>query len=293
MSARGVCINHHESAAHSLAAGSYRTKSALSACGQIRISRLVTSFVVTVISASEIRDGLKFSMLEFEGTNSLGLDRLHSRTMTVISSDIEGSDDQSQSGFWVQLLREGGAVAQANFFEQHREGLRRFALSLLDPRLRQRLDESDIVQNGFIRFKKEIGSYLEEPKIPPSIWLRRIIRQTVWSANRQHLDAQARDPRREIGQGETSSAFGDEIAKSMSSVGNKASREEMRVTIRELVELMPLQQREILWLIHVEACSLREAASELEITYEAAKKRYRRALTRLLDRYGDKLKQLT
>lgn len=215
------------------------------------------------------------------------------RFMTSPPTDIHEPNDQTGSNSVLDMLRDGGDVAHANFFELHRADLRRFATSLMAPRLRQRLDESDIIQEGFLQFKREVASYLKTPRIPPAIWLRRIIRQTIWRANRDHLETQSRDPRREVAQSETSRAFVDEIAESISSVGNKATRNEMRVCIRDLVSLMPIQQREILWLIHVEACSLREAAEELQITYDAAKKRYQRALVRLTDQYGDELKELT
>ncbi len=44
---------------------------------------------------------------------------------------------------------------------------------------------------------------------------------------------------------------------------------------------MPLLESEILTLVHFESRTVREAAAELNITVEAAKKRYRRAIVRL------------
>jgi DNA-directed RNA polymerase specialized sigma24 family protein len=50
----------------------------------------------------------------------------------------------------IQRLRGGDRQALATLFEQHRERLRLMVTLRLDPRLRARLDASDVVQEAFL-----------------------------------------------------------------------------------------------------------------------------------------------
>lgn len=183
----------------------------------------------------------------------------------------------------VNSLRTGGASARSEFFNQCGVELKRIAQFRIHPRLRRRLDDSDILQELYIRYEREIEDYLERPRIPPTVWLRTMLRQTLWRFHRDNVDAQCRDLRREIDNGEMLPVFIDDLAESISSLGSNLNKIEMRERIRTIVNEMPRMEREILTLVHFEERTVREASMELGIKLEAAKKRYRRALNRLRD----------
>jgi hypothetical protein len=62
--------------------------------------------------------------------------------------------------------------ALAALFERHRDRLRRMVELRLDPRLRARLDASDVVQDAFLDVARDLDAYLADPKLPPLLWLR-------------------------------------------------------------------------------------------------------------------------
>ena len=170
---------------------------------------------------------------------------------------------------------------RAQFFESHRDELLRLATALLDPRLRRRIDEIDVVQEVFLRYATEIDDYLANPRLPPRIWLRRMMRQTIWQIHRSHLNTKCRDIRRENNCWVNSDVLVGDLVDSLSSVGSRLNRMDMNQKVREIVAMMPATEREIVWLVHMESMSIREVALELGLAYEKVKKRYSRSLTRL------------
>lgn len=67
----------------------------------------------------------------------------------------------------LEQLRCGNRRALAALFDQHRERLRRMVELRLDPRLRARLDASDVMQEAFLDVDRDLEAYLADPKLPP------------------------------------------------------------------------------------------------------------------------------
>ncbi|MEO1618324.1 MAG: sigma-70 family RNA polymerase sigma factor [Planctomycetota bacterium] len=193
--------------------------------------------------------------------------------MSIQLSEKEAAD--------LETLREGGQQARAEFFERHRKQLKEMARFRMDPRVKRRVSESDIIQDVFFKYSEEIEPYLAEVVLPPKVWLRRLVRRVIWGVNRHHIERQCRDTRREHDLDTLSRVRVQELTESLSSVGKKIDRKQLQKKMREIVSKMPKYEREILTLVHFEDQSIREAAMELDIEYEAAKKRYRRSLKRL------------
>jgi RNA polymerase sigma-70 factor (ECF subfamily) len=181
----------------------------------------------------------------------------------------------------LEHLRSSDQQSRTEFFEQYREQLKNGAKSRLDARLRRRLNESDIIQEAFIKYISEVDDYLKKPSVPPLLWLRQMVRQLVWRTNRHHLGTKGRDARRELDQYMISPVHIDELAGSMSSVGSTLQRMDLRERIVKIVSNMPTLEREIVTLVHFEQLTIRQAAMELGIQLDAAKKRHRRGLNRL------------
>lgn len=190
----------------------------------------------------------------------------------------------------VEMLRSGGEQARVDFFERHRNQLTKLAQFRMDPRVKRRVSDSDIIQEVFIKYVDEIDPYLDEVGMPPKVWLRRLVRRVIYRANRDHIQTQGRDLRREHPLDTLSSEGIRELVESLSSVGEKIDRQQLREKIRDIVSRMPKLDREILSLVHFEEQSILEASMELGIKYEAAKKRYRRSLNRLKEIHETTLK---
>lgn len=181
----------------------------------------------------------------------------------------------------INELRAGDTAVLTKFFDRHRDALKRMASFRIDPRVTRRLDESDVVQEAYINYFSQVDRYVQDPRIPPEAWLRRLMRQVLFRLNRDHIDAQCRDVRREDDVYFHSTINIEQLTDSLSSVGSKIDRLELRNRLMAIVSQMSPLDCEILMLVHFEERTLRQAAVELEIQLEAAKKRYRRALQRL------------
>jgi RNA polymerase sigma-70 factor (ECF subfamily) len=63
----------------------------------------------------------------------------------------------------IAALRGGDRKALAALLDRNRERLRRMVELRLDPRLRARLDASDVVQDAYIDVARDLDSYLADP----------------------------------------------------------------------------------------------------------------------------------
>lgn len=181
----------------------------------------------------------------------------------------------------INELKNGGRPAQVLYFEQNRDALKQMTRYRIDRRLARRLDDSDVLQEAFIEYCNRVERYLDEPVIPPLIWLRRLVRQVISRLNRDHVGAQCRDLRRETYALSTSGVNLEMLSQSLSSISNRINQIELRERLRNVVAKMSPIEREIVSLVHFEERTIRDAAIEIGIGIEAAKKRYRRALGRL------------
>ena len=173
----------------------------------------------------------------------------------------------------------------ANYFMANRDRLRRMIDLRMDKRLAQRVDASDILQEGFVEAQNRFEEYLEDPKLPLFVWLRFLVGQRLLAVNRWHFGRQKRDPRKEQAI-ERQPAVGSEvIAKEFSAhlttPSQAVAQEELANRLKEMLDEMDDMDREILTLRHFEELSNNEAAAELGLTKAAASKRYIRALTKL------------
>jgi DNA-directed RNA polymerase specialized sigma24 family protein len=72
----------------------------------------------------------------------------------------------------------------------HRERLIRMARVRLDPRLRDRVDASDVIQEASLEAWQRLDEYLRDPQVSLFVWLRFLTAQKVVALHRKHLGAQ-------------------------------------------------------------------------------------------------------
>ena len=90
------------------------------------------------------------------------------------------------------------AVAQIPLeLERHRDALRRLVGMRLDPKIRRRVDVSDVVQNVLIDANRRLQDYLQDPSMPFHLWLRHIAKDRIIDAHRRHQAAARRSVDRE------------------------------------------------------------------------------------------------
>jgi RNA polymerase sigma-70 factor, ECF subfamily len=181
----------------------------------------------------------------------------------------------------------GDAGAWQDLVGTHHGRLRRMVALRLDPRLRGRVDPSDIVQETFLDAAGQLPDYLLDPPLPFYLWLRQLAGTRLAKAHRHHLGAHCRDIRRErrlgsdAAPGVSSATMADHLAGREGRPSEAAVRAELRDRLEATLDRLDPLDREALGLRHFEHLSNAEAAGVLGLTEAAASKRYIRALERL------------
>jgi RNA polymerase sigma-70 factor (ECF subfamily) len=188
--------------------------------------------------------------------------------------------------------RQGDDACLRDLFTRYRDRLRRMVSLRLDPRIRGRVDPSDVVQEAYLEISKHLAEYLRNPTIPFYLWLRYLTGQKLALAHRQHLGVQARDAGREISlyrgalPEARSAALAAQLLGKLTSPSEAAIKAELKIRIQDALNSMDALDREVLTLRHFEQLTNAETALVLGVSPTAACNRYVRALERLRDFLG-------
>jgi len=193
-----------------------------------------------------------------------------------------GTPDSSETQRLLDEIRSGDRRALDRLLDEHRHYLRSIVELRLDPKLRQRVDASDVVQEAQLEAVRRVADYLERPALPFRLWLRQIAYDRLLMARRQHVEAERRAVEREAPLPDESSI---QLAQLALAAGPTPSQQflqhELAGRVRQVVAELPEADREILLLRNFEGLSNQEASQVLEIDPATASKRYGRALLRL------------
>jgi RNA polymerase sigma-70 factor (ECF subfamily) len=183
----------------------------------------------------------------------------------------------------------GEAVAADELFARQRTELRAFVELHLDPRLRARVDPSDVVQEAQAVMAQRLPDFLTRRPMPFHLWGRKTAYERLLNVHRDHR-ASRRDVAREARSPDLSSlALAHSFVAAGPTPSEVASAREVAARVATAIEELADEDREILLMKHAEGLSYEEIACLLEITAAAARKRYGRALIRLqstLSRHG-------
>lgn len=168
-------------------------------------------------------------------------------------------------------------------FAEHRERLLRMIELRLQPELRSRVDANDVLQEAFIEAYRQLRTGISAPKVSSLVWLRLIVNQQLVTFYRRYCQTQKRNVGREISisaprmQADPTSTSIFLVGK-LTSPSLAARRAELTLKLRECLEKLDPDDREILSLRHFEQLSNRETAEELNVAPNVASVRYLRAL---------------
>jgi RNA polymerase sigma-70 factor, ECF subfamily len=176
----------------------------------------------------------------------------------------------------------GDRTAFDRLFARHRSGLLRVVESRFDPRVRARVDASDVVQDTQLEAFRRLPDYLARRPMPFRLWLRKTAQEQLLVARRRHIKANCRTVSREVPLPEKSSL---RLARPFLAAGSTPSQQLDRVElarrVKQAVALLTEADQEILLLRTDEGLSNQEAAYVLGLDPAAASKRHGRAVLRL------------
>jgi RNA polymerase sigma-70 factor (ECF subfamily) len=181
----------------------------------------------------------------------------------------------------------GDGAAWGALLIADQERLTRMVAFRMDPRLRGRIDASDVVQEAFVEASAHREEFFRAATVPLFLWLRGVVSNKLLEVHRHHLGTHMRDVKREqpldgpYGSNDTSAALCAYLTAGLTRPSVAAVREEIKARLTEALDTMDATDREVLTLRHFEQLTNAEAAQVVGIQERAAAKRYLRALERL------------
>ena len=176
-------------------------------------------------------------------------------------------------------LRAEGEQALSEYFLEVRPSLKTIVSQQIMSQLKARLDASDVLQEAYLRARMDLKNYLSEPRLTPYAWLARICRQALMHTFRHNIGTKKRSL--ELEEMSFNEVEECSLAVNQVSPSSWVRRQEMGGLVEQAISQLGPQDQKIIGLVHDEFSNLREAAQLLGVSYEAAKKRYRRAMRRL------------
>lgn len=154
----------------------------------------------------------------------------------------------------------------ADDFERYRDYLRLLADMNLPPRLRSKLDASDIVQKTLLRAWQSREQLRDNSPEVKGAWLRKILARTLSNSVR-NLQRDRRDARMEESLERNlanSTRRLEHLARDSRSPSQNAVLHEQVVILAEALLMLPDAQREAVVLRHLKGCSLAEMSQQMQ-----------------------------
>ena len=182
----------------------------------------------------------------------------------------------------LQQAVNGDRQAFEQLFARHRPYLRHMIELRLDPKLRARLDPSDVVQEAHLEAVRRLSTYLATQPMPFRLWLRQIAYDRTLKARRHHFGTARRSVGREMPLPERSSLMlVQRLFAGGSTPSQRLDRKELTQRLRQAMAQLADTDREVILMRHFEGLSNHEAACLLSMDPGSVSKRPGRAILRL------------
>lgn len=195
--------------------------------------------------------------------------------------------------------RAGQTEALGELCDLYRNYLRMIVRTGMGPRLRERIDLSDVVQEALVEVIRQFPQFTGQTEAALVGWLRRLVAQKLADLGRYHsrakrigdanalpLDA-AWDAGGGAGSGgaeavgEAGARLLDMLALSQTSPSEAASRRELTVLLADALTTLPEAEAEVLWLYHVDGLSFEGIGERVGIGRKAVRGLWARGLKNL------------
>ena len=191
-------------------------------------------------------------------------------------------DDSDES--LMLRYRDGDVRAFELLVTRHRKALFNFILRFV----RDTAQAEDVTQETFLRLVKGADAYERQAKF--TTWLYTIARNLCVDASRRGKHRKAASLDAPIGDEDGSASLLDLVADGGAAVDRQAQSRELAVRLRQAIEALPDEQREIFLLREVADLQFNEIANVIGCPENTVKSRMRYALEKLreaLEEYRD------
>jgi RNA polymerase sigma-70 factor (ECF subfamily) len=193
----------------------------------------------------------------------------------------EPDADSAETCRLLEEVRSGDENAFERLFALHRPGLREFVARRFDPRVRARLDPSDVVQETQLEAYRRMDDFLERRPMPYRVWLRKTAYERLLKLRRYHVEAARRSVGREHGLPDQSALLARHFLDRGASPSQVLAHGDLTRRVRQALAELSETDREMLLMRIVDELPYREIGYILDLDPAAARKRHGRALLRL------------
>jgi RNA polymerase sigma-70 factor (ECF subfamily) len=191
--------------------------------------------------------------------------------------------------------RAGETNALGELCALYRNYMRMLVRTGMGPRLRERIDLSDVVQEALVEVVRQFPQFTGENEAALVGWLRRLVAQKLADLGRYHSRAKRAAGASALpldapweteggGGGDSDRGGGrllDVLALSQTSPSEAASRRELIVLLADALSNLPEAEAEVLWLYHGDGLSFESIGERLGIGRKAVRGLWARGLARL------------
>ncbi len=176
----------------------------------------------------------------------------------------------------------------------YRNYLRMVVRTGLGPRLRERVEMSDVVQDVLVEVVRQFPQFTGQNEAALVGWLRRLVGQRLADLGRYHsrakrgggstalpLDGVATDAGGGFGSGQEGGRLLDMLALSQTSPSEAASRREQIVLLADALAALPAAEADILWLYSAENLSFEAIGERVGLSRKSIRGIWARGLKRL------------
>ena len=189
--------------------------------------------------------------------------------------------DSAETLRLLERAEQGDAGAVESLLKRHRPDVLNFVGLHLDPRLRPRVDPSDVVQEAQLEMARRMNDFLRRRPMPFRLWARKTAYERMLNLRRDHLRARRSVNREDDLPDRSSMLLAAPFIAASPSPSQEAAARETAERVRTAVAGLAEADREILLMRHAEDLPYEEIACLLGVEPAAARKRYGRALIRL------------
>ncbi len=182
--------------------------------------------------------------------------------------------------------RQGSREALGELLEGHRDFLQHLAERELDPDLRAKGGASDLVQQTFLEAQRDIGQFRGQTDAELAGWLRQMLLNNLASFSRRFRDTGKRHLGCEVSLEDSREDEGGlraVLADSDPGPLEKAMREENLRLLREALERLPPDDRELVQLRFWDELPFEEIGQRLQRSPDGVRKVFKRVVERLSD----------
>jgi RNA polymerase sigma-70 factor (subfamily 1) len=197
----------------------------------------------------------------------------------------------------IELLskaRAGESEALGELCALYRNYLRMVVRTGMGPRLRERVEMSDVVQEVLVEVVRQFPQFTGQNEAALVGWLRRLVGQKLADLGRYHsrakragastavpLDAPVYDASGGHRGGDESARLLDRLALSQTSPSQAASRREQIVLLADALAALPLIEADVLWVYFSENLSFEAIGERVGLSRKSIRGIWARGLKRL------------